>query len=455
LLSGWRNMVEFEGFPFTRLDYLCRLNQARWLDAVEDLPLPEMQYQALMSRFEDEPECIISSLEVADCVFDGGGGWNRKAVAIHTLRIAEAYVDALYTSRARAVGEEGGRGGKSASLSEDESLRELVDGEISRWLERMFATLVARNDGRTLAVELAAHFLVKYLRLLDETRGPKIVHLTERCFDIAIRTLISSGVTPEFAVAQGKRHVAWENELARYGCAFRAHGLHFVLVGMQIIDETTSGHGPFGNQMPGKAVAPLSPSFRMLWEPMIELLVQGDQMPSLLLTGSHFKGRQAACHQLGRVLGSLEEPVNGLEQAWRALQGKRTEAIERRNDRSDADAAPKFLVLIGIGAVSALIESKRDYPYHKFERLWNVLLKSTQSMILMQVFDFSLPWKGIYAYAIALLGIQYPAGDPILDQAVSFVSNDHELLRSVKAMLEANGWDSSAVSELLARNGVA
>ena len=224
---------------------------------------------------------------------------------------------------------------------------------------------------------------------------------------------------------------------------------------MQIIDEIASGLGALGDAGADKGNTLLNPSLRGLWEPIVELLVQDDQMPSLLLTGSCFKGRQTASYQMGRVLGSLEEPLNGLGQAWRALQEKRAEAIVRSNDRSDADAAPKFLVLIGIGAISALIESKQDYPYDKFEGLWNALLKSTQSMILMQVFDFSLPWKGIYAYAIALLGIQYPSGDPILDQAVAFVSNDHELLRSVKAMLEANGWDSSAASELLARNGVA
>lgn len=148
---------------WTRL--LLALDLQGWLCGVNALPLPFLMRAAVFEQtIREDGELIQELLRAAPPMFRMDGRWNRSVLVLLLLDVALDHAERVYAAVAHKVHFFSRNDRDSiASRAEAESQRDAAERDLAAWLRDIYSVLLAREDGRLIAIRLQAKLIRQLL----------------------------------------------------------------------------------------------------------------------------------------------------------------------------------------------------------------------------------------------------------------------------------------------------
>jgi hypothetical protein len=391
-LAAWdrrcRADINFRGKqPFFHLSLLLCVDPVAWCSAVNTLPLLDMMDAALVhyTHLKEDRALIEELLAIAPPVFDAEGKWDksRSVVALLlTQRIihhASSQHQAL-SARVHTMLERNDPGLGSAQ----QALAQAESEELPAWLRKVFGILLARSDGKYIALRFLAYLTRE--ELLGDGRFPRQTWRAEQhAFHVLAEVLTSAGLgvrdardawSAAEAIAQQKHERETKRRLIRRGST------------RKVEEDPGEGaqklHGEGFPLLLGAALmlgqAPAQEERVAFWGFFERLLVERDTGLSLALRDStHID----APRRIGFLLSMLPDPGATFRQTYIRLEPQRRRSMrEYTYEGFDHDLGSVLLLRVGLDAIvqwlgqaqpSMAVAQARElfwWIYEAARRLW-------------------------------------------------------------------------------------
>jgi len=377
---SWPSCGPVATWERTRMVLLLLLSPEAWINALDQLPLPILMWNAIqMLALRDDPALIEHLIADVPAAFDAAGSWTGSVAA---LLISDVVVEQLQATHGAA---------RVAALGLDASLPATVDraeraklrlaalenSELEAWATRVYASLLDRPGGDAVAFELLARLCGTAIHGEWDHRAGEW-SANETALAAMVRALIEKNESVakleawwcQREAVESQRRTATRHppDTSMTAGMLRVPGLPYLVGAIAMLHER--------HPDPRKACAN---DAALLWAWAERLFLERDRGIDLL----HAARVQLGFDRLGYLLAAQRRP----DQAWRALHRRLAPQRRRLAIHAFEPSGRKFhgSYYLGFVAVLALIHWNRsgstDEQLH-VRAFYQVLLEEARQMYL-------------------------------------------------------------------------
>jgi len=366
---------------------LLRVSPFEGLRAIDSLPYPGLMKEILHLFCHEDRALVEQLISAAPPVFDDQGKWrpDRSVAALHVVDLVIKHAEALHAAVSRPM-----RlfGNDEHGAPTELALGDLEKHELPDWMRHAFDLVLARPDGRKIAVAYLAELSRDRLLGRAQTQGGK---QQWRVVDPALVAL--AAVLGQARVGVSQVRDAWHGaeQLARAAAENFAKRPSVVPWSARSkIDLEGEGARSlrsdglpflFGSAvMLGDAATSSAADLELFWSWLEELLVGRDPGLSLVHHGTSLTD---VPQHLGFLLSRLSNPSALLRMAYGRLEPQRRRMLfAHRYQEIYSDLESVFLLRVGLNAAVNWLDRVKDgeqaeaarelffWIYEAARRLW-------------------------------------------------------------------------------------
>lgn len=450
------------------LNLLVRIDPGRGLRLCDALPFPGMMEGVFYWGHDvrQDRELIETLLVAAPIAFDRDGTWKPERsvaallitdlVVVHAQKLHAAVAARVWSLRTPAAGAD------APVAAAELTLREVETTELPGWMRRAFDILLARADGRVIAMGYLARLVEQVHREQSRGTAQETKWSTFECGLAALcEALVAEGLstadvreawTRTAEIAKEKEQAAAARRIVRHVNARRrgkhkgegarklhGRGMSYLLGAALMLDSASQSEN----------VASQSENER-LWAWFADLLEARD--PGLRLV-EHGPANIEAAQRIGLLLSRSICPAELFHKTYDRLEPQRRRAQHPSYyGYDDHDLETTFLLRVGLYAGEFWVKTA-DEPEAPRQLLIDIYA-FTRRLWLTAAHDFDNTKRDLvplcFAFMPALFGDQLRTA---LAKAIPPISNHPKMLARACWLLWNNGVEATTLARLVRESG--
>lgn len=440
---------------FLYLRLLLLLDPSAWCEAIDRLPWPGLMKHAIfLHGVAGDRALLIELLRVAPPAFDAEGRWAASRSVVALLLAEQIVQHALELHKAVShEAREPPPADATDRTSPESELRALEDEELPGWMHEAFTVLLARPDGRAIALALLGH--LGRVMLLGRSRWPRKGFWAEQQALHELAAVLRAGgvgvhdVRHAWALAEAsarEEHARREenNELrpahshrtsedeGEGARTLRGEGLPFLLGATLLLGLDQSS----------------TDGLAVFWGWFEELLVGRDPGLSLVQHGSSMTDVPA---RIGSLIARAGDPGAFVRATYTRLEPqRRRSAFAYRYEDYDHDLGSRLLIRIGLYAAANWAAREGEEGKEPARRLFFWLYEAARRLWLTLTDRLDSERRDLVTLTFAFMPIIF--GDALgvaLRRAVPPIANEDRMICDAAWFLWQNKVPPERLPELL------